>query len=475
MTRKKTVAVPEEPRRREVRVLQIDTRSPQEAMHSAIRTWPGGGSHQELEQRYFGSNPTPPKRPYWVVSAIANARHCRHKGWRYDFLTVPEPQDRHPSWIKIRHVLEAWDSLPADGVVVVLDTDAWIRDADGFEHLLDTRLTGDTLYLAAGEPDVVEARNNGADVLNGGFMCFVPHPRVRDFLQQAWDLPDVHSDCARFRRDWPWEQACLSRVHREVRPDWMHILPVAMCNTPAGTHVTHCWFKNITYDLALDDLLGSLCLDLLPVERPTMEFVVARYNEDVAWLWEWVPFVDRVTVYDKSPEPMESAHPKVTVVPLPNVGRESHTYAHHFAERYDDLCDVVVCTQGRYEDHLCKSAFDAMVRGQEQGPANGLDMPWHTAPMQHFGWTVDANWSPQPMQPAGMTMAKFFLQLCGDDIQPADQVRWWHGAIFRTTATAVRRHPRARWQAILDTVGVGPNPEAGHMMERFWRVMVGPR
>ena len=37
----------------------------------------------------------------------------------------------------------------------------------------------------------------------------------------------------------------------------------------------------------------------MSVPRPTVEFVIARFNEDVEWVNEWLPVVDRVTIYNK--------------------------------------------------------------------------------------------------------------------------------------------------------------------------------
>lgn len=470
-----------QPPRPAIHVIQVDTRSPYDDVQGPMRTWQHAANQAEMQHLYFASNPLPPRRAYWTVTALQNAWQCRRRGWQYEFAHVPHPPDRHPSWVKIRHVLHCWKDYRPDEIVVVLDTDAWIRDAEGFEHLVASRLLaaegGDKLYMAAGEPQCQETSSTGSEVMNGGFMCFKIDERVREFLQRAWDLPAAEPEAARFANDWPWEQAALGRAYKRDEAGcqaWIDILPVPLCNTPAGTHVTHCWYKDATYELVIDDLLSSLGQELMRVKKPTLEFVIAKYHEDVSWVNEWVPFVDRVTVYDKSDQPMRATHPKITVVHLPNVGRESHTYAYHFAERYDDLCDVVVCTQGKYSDHMSKADFDAMVRGRERATAPGIDVPWSKSVMQHFGWTKDRNYTDQPMRPAGMSSGKFFLKYIGEDLVPEDQLRWWAGGIFRTTAGDVRRHPRQRYRDLVEVLDAGSNPEAGHMMERFWRALLVP-
>lgn len=477
MPPRKTPVVQTTPAQPKIHVIQVDTRSPYDDVQGPMRTWQSGPNQHEMQHAFFASNPMPPRRSYWTLTALQNAWQCARQGWRYEFAHVPHPPDRHPSWVKIRHVLHCWKDYDPDEIIVVLDTDAWIRDTDGFGHLVTTKLNDNRVYLAAGEPVCHETECHGAEVMNGGFMCFKIDDRVRQFLQKAWDIPNFMPDAARYLHDWPWEQATLCRAYKANEADchgWMDILPVPMCNTPAGTHVSHCWYKDVAYDLVLDDLLSSMGRELLRVRKPTLEFVVAKYQEDVSWVNEWVPFVDRITIYDKSDHPIESPHPKIRVVHLPNVGRESHTYAYHFAEHYDDLCDSIVCTQGRHDDHMCKGDFDAMVRGQEQRVADGMDVPWSKSVMQHFGWTADRNYTSQHMQPAGMTMGKFFLTYIGDDLIPEERVRWWPGGIFRVTSDHVKRHPRAKFRTLVDILTAGSNPETGHMMERCWRSLLIP-
>lgn len=469
-------SIPAETSRQGIKVLQVDTRAVRDQFGGCIRTWPGGANHAEQVHRFNQDNPSTGQREYLCVTPLMTAWQCRRVGWEYDLVHRACPADRHPSWVKLDHVLATWDALP--DAVMVLDTDAWIRCAEGLRHIVTTRLLDrpDVLFLGVEEPKCQETQSTGADVMNGGFMCFKRDDRVRRFFQQVWDLGR-----SEWATRWPWEQACLSRAFHanlEGCQEWTDILPLTMANTPAGTHVSHCWYKDKAFDLALGDLMVAMAAELLGTGRRTVEFVVARYGEDVSWIDQWLPFIDRVTIYDKSDrpddKPHEPTHPKVRLVRCANVGREAHSYATHFADNHDDLCDIIVCTQAKHDDHLSKAAFDAMVRGcgDYPGTGKGLDMGWGRTLMDHFGWTVDRNWSSIPMQPSGMTAGRFFLQYIADDLAAEDRVDWWHGAIFRTTRDKVRRHPAEKYAAIRDVAGVGPNPEAAHLIERSWKVLL---
>lgn len=476
---------------REVLVLQIDTRDLAEHAHGPLRTWPGGACHADQHREYAAANQPPPPRPYWALTPIANAWACSTQGWTYRYQHAQCPEGRHPSWCKLRHVLDAWDLLETHGLVMVLDTDAWIRDDEALAHLVHTHMPH-FKFLGVADPPGREVAMHGADCLNGGFMCFVPDDDVKSFLEFVWALPEhPTADAGVYKTEWPWEQACLGRAHAADIAgcrQWLHVLPPTTCNTPAGSHVAHCWYKDLAAPLVIDDLLGAMARRVLAVQPPSLEFVVAKYDEDISWIQRWLPYVTRITVYDKScndkPDSAQAVgqaegqlatyHPKVRVVPLPNVGREAHTYAHHFAEHSADLCDTVVCTQGRYADHMTDAAFDAMVRTRKRDLVHGLDVAWTKTVMQHFGWTPERNHAPQLMHPMGMTMAKYFLTYVAADLVPETAVSWWMGAIFAVTASDVRRHPPSTYAAIRDTLSGSSNPEAAHAMERFWKALLQP-
>jgi hypothetical protein len=66
-----------------------------------------------------------------------------------------------------------------------------------------------------------------------------------------------------------------------------------------------------------------------------VQFVVARFNEDVAWTNN-LPCL----IYDKSD------HCPDEHIPLQNIGREAHTYLHHIVNNYHDLAEVTIFCQG---------------------------------------------------------------------------------------------------------------------------------
>lgn len=73
------------------------------------------------------------------------------------------------------------------------------------------------------------------------------------------------------------------------------------------------------------------------------DLIVSRYNEDIGWL-KRVPYY-RQFIYNKGSQINGT-------IPLPNVGRETHTYFNHIVENYNQLGDWLFFTQGHPFDHV---------------------------------------------------------------------------------------------------------------------------
>jgi hypothetical protein len=74
------------------------------------------------------------------------------------------------------------------------------------------------------------------------------------------------------------------------------------------------------------------------------EIVVARYNEDLSWL-EKIPKNIKITIYNKGDVIINNIN-KAQIIPLPNIGRESHTYIYHIVKNYNNLADTTIFCQG---------------------------------------------------------------------------------------------------------------------------------
>ena len=94
------------------------------------------------------------------------------------------------------------------------------------------------------------------------------------------------------------------------------------------------------------------------------ELIVAKYKEDISWINQITDTYDNIYIYDKSlpsqyfnnnVSPYENK--KISLISLPNIGRESHTYLHHIINNYDNLSDIITFSQGNPFDH-CRDFID---------------------------------------------------------------------------------------------------------------------
>jgi hypothetical protein len=209
----------------------------------------------------------------------------------------------------------------------------------------------------------------------------------------------------------------------------------------------------------------------------SFDAVVARYREDVSWC-DGFRGTATVTIYDKSGSAAAGA------VPLPNVGREAHTYLHHICAHYEALRlrprDVTVFLQGDIADHMPRAtgepceyvaelarqaAADGIsgnhVRG-DAGGANGVVADFVIR--RHRG---------MPVQPSrdDERLGLWFRRCFGAPLPPPQAVRWFPGAVFAVRNDRILARPPAAYGALLAEVGRDGNPVAGHYMERCWHLL----
>lgn len=198
---------------------------------------------------------------------------------------------------------------------------------------------------------------------------------------------------------------------------------------------------------------------------PSVELVVARYREDLRWTRN-VPRAVRVTIYDKGDAPA----PDRDGIPLPNVGREAHTYLHHIVSRYDSLAPLTVFCQGHPFDHA--HDLHATLRGLVGGAIDPPDFLW-------LGFLVDTDdprgrrlfvgWSKNPRR-RELPLDRVHLELFG---APCPALVHFHvGAQFVARARAIRSRPREFYERALALAA--RDDLAAHCMERIWDRVFGP-
>lgn len=192
-----------------------------------------------------------------------------------------------------------------------------------------------------------------------------------------------------------------------------------------------------------------------------LELVVAHRGEDLRWLRK-VPRAFRVTVYEKGARHEGG-------IPLPNVGREAHTYLSHITRRYGDLADFSAFVQGHPFDH--EPGMHRFLRSLAEGSATPHCFWW-------LGFLCDTDdsrgrrlfvpWSKNPDREE-LRLDEFHRELFG---APGPELyKFFGGAQFCVSrATALSRGPEfySKALALSETF-----PNAAHCFERCWDRVFG--
>jgi len=189
---------------------------------------------------------------------------------------------------------------------------------------------------------------------------------------------------------------------------------------------------------------------------PSIELVVARHTEDLAWLRRVPPAIN-LTVYDKG---QGAPH----AIPLPNLGREAHTYLHHLAERHDSLADLTIFVQGHPFDHA--PDLHKFLRSLAQGTFSVAEFHW----LGFLAETDDSRgrrlfvpWSKNPERHE-LQLDSFHHQLF-DTPGPA-AYRFFVGAQFAVTGAVAQRRSADFYRRARDLAA--HFPRAPHCFERCW-------
>lgn len=193
-----------------------------------------------------------------------------------------------------------------------------------------------------------------------------------------------------------------------------------------------------------------------------LEVVIARWREDLAWTHNLPPGI-RLTVYDKSGEPQDAG------IPLPNIGREAHTYLHHLVTRYDSLAELTLFCQGKPFDHA--PDLHKVVRRLAAGEETVGAFRW-------LGFLIDTDdargrrlfvrWSKNP---EGRELALDVLYRVLFECEPPEAFTFHGGAQFLATRDCLLRRPRSFYEKALRLSG--EIPDAAHGFERIWDRVFG--
>lgn len=237
-------------------------------------------------------------------------------------------------------------------------------------------------------------------------------------------------------------------------------------------------------------LYGLLCLALIVCgilyylrrtegfqATPTMDLVVARYEEDISWVKN-IPedLYTRMIIYNKGTD-AEFDLPKSQVIPLPNFGREGHTYLTHIVNNYDNLPDITFFVPGSSKTNqekmrrvmkiaeYLKENRTSIILGHKDiqtiDEANTFKIDeWKSTSMENANKNPESTIQASTDRPLKVWFEKRFN---GDSINCVSFL-----GIVAVSREDIRKRP-AEFYYNLSQEMLSTNPETGHYIERVWK------
>ncbi len=220
------------------------------------------------------------------------------------------------------------------------------------------------------------------------------------------------------------------------------------------------------------------------------DLVVAHYREDLSWLAQIQDYVGHVYLYCKDydhctkglPMPLEAK--KFTVVHLPNVGREAHTFLYHILTHYEHLAHRTVFTMSSFTGNYLRQFSLKAALGETKKRFFPLYPEVFTKmrdfKMEAFSQSVSlgdgydylqaARLMPTQPRPLGVWVQTHM----GFDIT-ARNGRYGssrHGAIFSASREAILSHSLQDYEHLFFLNTLSSTTEAGYFMEQTLRFYI---
>lgn len=227
----------------------------------------------------------------------------------------------------------------------------------------------------------------------------------------------------------------------------------------------------------------------------SIEIIISRFQEELLELFQVIvkKNIDcNITIYNKGGDDLAEIlkskryeqvslifrnEEKFKIVPLPNVGRESHTYIYHIVHNYESLQDVSIFLPG-----------SCMNQRKVINTTKILDKAIQTKNSAFFGQYYEPNvkqklqsfhigeWSgttsenvvsmptngcqPSNFRPFGRWLDEYFPSINFQVV--------CYNSIIAVSKHHILQNVVTRYESLLQQVEYHSNPEVGHFLERSW-------
>lgn len=214
-----------------------------------------------------------------------------------------------------------------------------------------------------------------------------------------------------------------------------------------------------------------------------IELVIARYNEPLLWLLD--PPFNQIpnTIYNKgNNETFVKNEHNLSVISLPNLGRESESYLQHVIRRYDSLAKVTLFLPGSLDtngnkynkaiyilSHFVNASTFIGINHQPSIQKDIYDFTldeWSSRTDSNAKSNPESKLTPSHIRPYGKWYEHHFKDMV-THVAP-------YGGVFSVAKKDILQHPIQHYQYLIKDLQLSSNPETGHYFERSWEAVFGP-
>jgi len=183
------------------------------------------------------------------------------------------------------------------------------------------------------------------------------------------------------------------------------------------------------------------------------QLIVSRFKENCDWV-NGLKDTLEVKIYNKFSQDEN---------PLPNVGREGHTYLTHIINNYDNLADINIFTQGNPFDHSTDflnkiSKLDSVTYTSLSDKFNSKQISFLNE-MSVFG-------------PGALEPSKIFWNSVFPNYDINKPFMMDYSAIFAVSKNNLLKNDLKFYKNILGFLDKSNDPLEGHMLERCWNLIL---
>ncbi|CAE7251320.1 unnamed protein product [Symbiodinium sp. CCMP2592] len=235
-----------------------------------------------------------------------------------------------------------------------------------------------------------------------------------------------------------------------------------------------------------------------------LDLVIAHCHKSLRWIESFLASrqISNVTVFSKCNRSVDGAPANARIVPMQNVGRCDHTYAHWLAEQGhripadrqpSDLILFVKDNNNKYRSKVDVAIpLDDMIQTATAGPrfACGRRVEQYDGrqgsmyhlkeAMGHFTLKQYAGHSHKPQSREGQTFRSGYASMVGwmeamdisSFLENQTVVPVCYGGVFLTTYSQIANPPPGVWERLEQSLSRDDNIEEGHYAERSWAALL---